>query len=185
MRIPGWTLPPSQCFCIVDIVTDLPFLYQILRLWLSNRCGIDIPFPHSMPPTVRPWQIIPKDSPIILFFYSQIFSLLFSQTSPLFFQTSLLFLHYSQTHIINFINILMIYNIIIIQKQSLIRNSCIASWQTVVRNLPGKIPACCLPNELARIEKTRSAAADEGWISATLQAALAHFGRLVLGKETI
>ena len=75
----------------------------------------------------RPWQIIPKDSPIILFFYSQIFSLLFSQTSPLFFQTSLLFLHYSQTHIKNFINILMIYNIIIIQKQSLIRNSCIAS----------------------------------------------------------
>ena len=37
----------------------------------------------------RPWQIIPKDSPIILFFYSQIFSLLFSQTSPL-------FLNYSQ-----------------------------------------------------------------------------------------
>ena len=29
----------------------------------------------------RPWQIIPKDSPIILFFYSQIFSPLFSQTS--------------------------------------------------------------------------------------------------------
>ena len=93
----------------------------------------------------RPWQIIPKDSPIILFFYSQIFSLLFSQTSPLFCQTSLLFLHYSQTHIKNFINILMIYNIIIIQKQSLICNSCIASWQTVVRNLPGKIPAACQP----------------------------------------
>ena len=37
----------------------------------------------------RPWQIIPKDSPIILFFYSQIFSLLFSQTIPL-------FLNYSQ-----------------------------------------------------------------------------------------
>ena len=30
------------------------------------------------------WQIIPNDSPIILFFYSQNFSLLFSQTSPLF-----------------------------------------------------------------------------------------------------
>ena len=57
--------------------------------------------------TIRPWQIIPKDSPIILLFYSQIFSLLFSQTSPLFFQTSLLFLHYSQNHIKNFINILM------------------------------------------------------------------------------
>ena len=53
---------------------------------------------------VRPWQIIPQDSPIILFFYSQIFGLLFSQTSPLFFQTSLLFLHYSQTHVKNFIN---------------------------------------------------------------------------------
>ena len=48
---------------------------------------------------IRPWQIIPKDSPIILFFYSQIFSLLFSQTSPLFSQTSPLFLHYSQTSI--------------------------------------------------------------------------------------
>ena len=35
-------------------------------------------------PICRPWQIIHKDSPIILFFYSQIFSLLFSQTSPLF-----------------------------------------------------------------------------------------------------
>ena len=45
----------------------------------------------------RPWQIIPKDSPIILFFYSQIFSLLFPQTSLLFSQTSSLLLHYSQT----------------------------------------------------------------------------------------
>ena len=33
----------------------------------------------------RAWQIILKDLPIILFFYSQIFSPLFFQTSPLFF----------------------------------------------------------------------------------------------------
>jgi len=38
---------------------------------------------------IRALQIILKDSPIIIFFFSQIFS-------PLFFQTSPLFFHYSQ-----------------------------------------------------------------------------------------
>ena len=98
----------------------------------------------------RPWQIIPKNSPIILFFYSQIFHLLFSQTSPL-------FLHYSQTRTfektsqytedVHVNKNYMIHIKFPLEQWSIsISHSCTASLLTIGYNLLRKIPAVCQTN---------------------------------------